>query len=134
MTPTVTELKRCSNCEEFKPRAEFHRCRSKTDGLQTRCKDCHRDIQRDWQRGEASRAIKRRNKYGIEPETVEQMRAEQGDACAICREPFTEVPRVDHCHATKKVRGLLCHLCNAGIGMLGDCPDRVSAAARYLAR
>jgi hypothetical protein len=40
---------------------------------------------------------------------------------------------VDHCHETGTVRGLLCHGCNAAIGLLGESIDRINAAAMYLA-
>lgn len=43
--------------------------------------------------------------------------------CPIC---------VDHDHTTGKVRGLLCHGCNHGIGSLKDDPAMLRAAADYL--
>ncbi len=39
---------------------------------------------------------------------------------------------VDHCHDTGKVRGLLCHNCNRGIGLLQDDPEIVRIALKYL--
>jgi hypothetical protein len=55
----------------------------------------------------------------------------QGGVCAVCQEVKTLV--VDHDHDTGKVRGLLCHGCNVGIGLLGDKSASVGRAARYLA-
>jgi hypothetical protein len=51
--------------------------------------------------------------YDITPEQYEGMLAIQGGVCAICKHP----PKnrrldVDHDHQTKRVRGLLCHVCN----------------------
>ncbi len=76
-------------------------------------------------------------KHGITPEEFDAMLAEQDGLCAICG---TDEPggygifHVDHCHDTGKVRGLLCHHCNLGIGNLGDDADRVLSAAAYLLR
>lgn len=39
---SIPETKRCSKCKELKPRSEFNRNRSKKDGLQDRCRPCHR--------------------------------------------------------------------------------------------
>jgi hypothetical protein len=58
------------------------------------------------------------------------MVSKQGGICAICRE--TKIDRIDHDHKTGKVRGLLCHCCNAALGLFRDLPDRLRAAAEYL--
>lgn len=59
----------------------------------------------------------------------------QGGACAICRLEFGDKsPRIDHCHETGVVRGLLCMKCNSGLGMFGDRPERIQAALDYLDR
>lgn len=55
---------------------------------------------------------------------------EQNGLCAICHEAPVEA--VDHNHTTGEVRGLLCHMCNRGIGFLGDSPKRLAAAYKYL--
>lgn len=57
----------------------------------------------------------------------------QGGVCAICRRPSDPAPlHVDHDHRTGAIRGLLCSPCNTAIGLLGDDPDRMMAAAAYL--
>ena len=60
----------------------------------------------------------------------EILREQQGGLCAICRQvPPTDV---DHDHNTGGVRGLLCHLCNVGVGWFRNDPERMEAAARYI--
>jgi hypothetical protein len=39
---------------------------------------------------------------------------------------------IDHCHTSNRVRGLLCHNCNVGIGNFKDAPDLLRSAAAYL--
>jgi hypothetical protein len=78
------------------------------------------------------RELKR--KYGISLQDYDAMLAQQHAACAICRRTFDRTPCVDHCHATRVVRGLLCSKCNQGLGCFDDDIDRMRAAADYLRR
>lgn len=41
---------------------------------------------------------------------------------------------MDHCHDSSRIRGLLCHTCNSGIGKLRDNPELLRKAADYLER
>lgn len=71
-------------------------------------------------------------KFGITLEQHDAMLATQGNACIICRRPFTKTPHVDHCHASGQVRGLLCSDCNPMLGFARDNPAVLKAAAEYL--
>jgi ribosomal protein L34E len=82
--------------------------------------------------------------YGMTPEEYNRKLAEQDGKCAICRKApqgrpngrAREVlePRLhnDHCHVTNRFRGLLCSNCNTGLGLFGDDPEVLMAAAEYL--
>lgn len=53
--------------------------------------------------------------------------------CAICGKVFCDDDDcIDHDHDTNELRGLLCKLCNAGIGMLKDSPEVCMKASEYL--
>jgi hypothetical protein len=72
--------------------------------------------------------------YGISRVEYDRMLAEQCGRCAICGNLPAEGKhlRVDHCHNSHLVRGLLCDSCNLGLGKFYDNPDLLAAAAKYL--
>lgn len=63
-------------------------------------------------------------KYGVTPDAWKAMFDKQGGRCAGCSKLFgksrTELPCIDHDHETMEFRGLLCHSCNRGIGLLKE--------------
>lgn len=78
---------------------------------------------------------RRRNlqRYGISEQDYSKRLAAQGGGCAVCgKKSKKRRLSVDHCHNSRKVRGILCSGCNIGIGCLGDSPERLRAAAAYL--
>lgn len=122
-------LKKCVKCDEVKPHAEFHKCSSSRDGMNSWCKSCNNDYCAKRRQGsdfkEKQRAYQLKRSYGITVDEYDEMLREQGGRCRICR---TDRPRgygtekgnlyVDHCHNTGKVRGLLCSRCNLSLGWL----------------
>jgi len=85
---------------------------------------------------EVTNAPKKRNrklvkKYGITFEDREAMKDKQQDTCAICGQT-TKTLHVDHCHRTKKVRGLLCPQHNMMIGLAKDSITILQSAIDYL--
>ena len=90
---------------------------------------------REWYRTHPHRRLATTlSKYDLTPAEFAAMAEAQGGVCAICEQPEPTRSRlaVDHDHVTGSVRGLLCHFCNQGLGLLGDDPARVEAAAAYL--
>jgi hypothetical protein len=58
-------------------------------------------------------------------EKYKSMLEEQNHVCAICKnhECNKSVKRrlsIDHCHKTKKIRGLLCNKCNISLGLIKE--------------
>jgi hypothetical protein len=74
--------------------------------------------------------------YGITCADYDRMLLEQNGVCAICgtTEPGHKKNYfcVDHCHATGKVRKLLCSACNVGLSRFKDNPELLRKAALYL--
>lgn len=77
-----------------------------------------------------------KKKYGITLEDFNQLILEQNNTCPICLRIFIDKvhPCVDHCHETKRVRGVLCRQCNAAVGQLGDTKESLERALDYLTR
>lgn len=78
--------------------------------------------------------------YGFKDlKEYEDLVASQNNLCAICGKPETVIRRgkvqrlsVDHCHTTKKIRGLLCVTCNNILGNAHDDIDKLKRAIKYL--
>lgn len=74
-------------------------------------------------------------RYGITLEQFNAMFEAQGSKCAICSTTDNGVGRsfyVDHCHHSGRVRGILCHKCNSGLGAFRDDAQIVGKALEYL--
>jgi hypothetical protein len=82
--------------------------------------------------------LQRLRKLGVTEEDYFAMLEAQGGRCAICPtdQPWSrsDTWAVDHDHETGAVRALLCHRCNTALGLLGDDPARMRAAADYVER
>ena len=69
---------------------------------------------------------------GISKEVYLAMFAAQGGVCAICKLRCVKALAVDHCHATGKIRGLLCLRCNTALGGFKDDVTVMTNAIEYL--
>ncbi len=129
------QWKSCPECGES-DRQKFYLDKNGNKS-NARCKECHKAYcKKNWhsKTREQKQASRVRAMYGIEPEQYLKMYNDQKGCCAICgEEPSTQRGlHLDHCHETGKVRGLLCHGCNVGIGSLRDDPDILKKALDYL--
>lgn len=144
--------KQCYHCKIVKDVEAFAICRAAKDGRQSWCRTCimarqkadpaykekHAAAhQRRWLSGQG-RNTHLLKTFGITLEQYNEVLAEQGGVCAICKRQQNCMRMknlaVDHNHKTGKVRGLLCGSCNCGIGHLSDNPEVAMAAAEYLKR
>lgn len=75
-------------------------------------------------------------RYQITLEEYEDRLIAQGYKCAICGKAHNPAPKrklhVDHCHATGKVRGLLCARCNGFMGTIDQDRSVISALIDYI--
>jgi hypothetical protein len=79
-----------------------------------------------------------KHKYGITIKNYEDMVEAQNNKCAICSARGEEERNgklvVDHCHASGKIRGLLCNKCNLLLGHADDTIERLERAILYLSQ
>lgn len=107
----------CNHCKESKPLEHFPKCARKKNGRMGMCKPCFRAR---YDTPEKNRISALKNRYGISVEEFESLLKKQHRVCAICGGPNQDGRRihVDHCHVTKRVRGLLCVRCNTTLGQI----------------
>ena len=128
-------LKRCTKCGEEKTLDSFPKEPRSSDGVAARCKVCTSDYQREWRERKGGNLYDRTIRYGISPEEYGELLDEQLSCCACCgsSDPKRKAGFViDHDHNTGSIRGLLCHNCNIGIGLLGDTMSGLQMAVDYL--
>ncbi len=153
MSSQLTKL--CACCRITKPLAEFGLESRRADGHRGRCLVCFWDYTKSYRSRpeviarnstpevrEKKLASRRRRKrkllYGLSEEDIAAKVTAQGGGCAICGtlDPGGRYNKfvVDHCHATGRVRGMLCFRCNHTLGRMGDNYDGAMRFLRYLAK
>ncbi len=87
------------------------------------CKICYDRWHKSTPKGrQKNREANRKCLTGWSADDVSRVWTEQSGACAICTRPMlpsgqqAESMAVDHCHTTKRPRGLLCSICNRSLG------------------
>lgn len=148
MSNTLVSLK-CSKCKDSKSPDCFYTSITSSTGYQMFCKDCNRANSREYartidvdKRRIGSRRTMLKNKYGLTLEDYDNLLKSQNGVCAICERaetsrssekgPAVDSLKVDHCHTTGKIRGLLCSECNFGISKFDDNIRHIISAANYI--
>lgn len=153
-------MKKCASkkCVLINPQilSNFYKNKSMPDGLCIHCKQCsnrsnmrhyyanhekYLEDRRQWHRKNRDRALKvgrvnwlKRN-YNITIDQYNKMLTDQLNKCAICLRSASEFKKrlaVDHCHATGKIRSLLCPNCNQMIGCSKEKISNLKSALKYL--
>ncbi len=116
-----------------------HRARHKAyyAGLSPERKAIVRTRAYEWNKEhpKSRRNIQLKAKYGLTEEAWNALFVAQGSMCGCCgaREPGYKYGwHVDHCHVSKKVRGILCHGCNTALGHADDSVARLKLLVAYL--
>lgn len=75
-----------------------------------------------------------KHNYGINLREYEDMLKLRNFECDICKAKHSDGKplRVDHCHTTGIIRGLLCTQCNFGLGHFRDDTNLLAKATEYL--
>ena len=128
-------MKQCTACGDLKPEDEFYFFKAR-NWRDSNCKKCrlaaNRDYAREYHKKHARRILLKKM-YGMSLEDYDKLLKQQDGVCAICLQDEPNGPlRVDHDHETGQVRGLLCHKCNAALGLLNDSPEIIAQALEYL--
>jgi hypothetical protein len=128
------QKKRCADCKQYKPVAEFPRNKNAKDGVHCYCKECNNRRTRESRQRlhGGSRHYHLMHRYGIGAEEFDELVRAQGGICPVCGRENPE--HVDHDHVTGKVRGILCFNCNGGLGQFRDSIDALERAVTYLLR
>ena len=130
--------KRCSACKTEKEILQFNKSKGQKFGVHNQCRQCaslwkpspealkiSRQKTREWNRLKSS---------GFTQKEYEAKLKEQNYRCAICRTTDSGPMdfHADHDHKTGEKRGVLCHKCNTGLGLLKDDIEILCAAIEYL--
>jgi len=153
--PATPGFKVCPKCQISKPFEQYPKNKRTKHGINAYCLVCaaeivrahratpegaqaHRDASKRWRDANTKRHKDNnaRWKYGVAHGGYDTLLAKQDGKCAICdsSDPGSRLERfhIDHDHASGKVRGLLCELCNRGLGSFKDRVALLSRAISYL--
>jgi hypothetical protein len=92
------------------------------------------NCQRAYTRSKIKKATLKQ-RYGLSEREYKPLVREAKGVCSICLNRFDKSRRcmaVDHDHKTGAVRGVVCSLCNAGLGHFKDKPALLRKAAKYV--
>jgi len=134
------QTKYCPQCQEIKSTVLFYRNSSNKQNCSAYCKVCQNKrttLYVNANKEKMSPHLRRyslKKRYGLSIEDYNTMLEKQNGVCAICKKPNSTNKHfaVDHCHSTKKIRGILCDNCNKGLGVYHDDTSILQNAILYL--
>ncbi len=140
----IIHTKVCIECKDSKRLKQFDYCKTCKNERKNVCISCMRKKRVDYLKLHGNNEDiskvqaqdwRLKTTYGINIETYNKMFNDQNGCCKICKIHQTDLNKnlaVDHSHTTGKVRGLLCHKCNMGIGLLQEDITILAESIKYL--
>lgn len=123
----------CNKCHRPFPVDSFYADKRYKNGVYPYCQECRKGYWRDDDRRAKRKLYDMLRRYGVTEAHYKELVASQDGKCAICcTEPESRQLHIDHDHKSGKVRGLLCHKCNNGIGLFSDSVQLLTSAVDYL--
>lgn len=148
----------CSKCGEELPLTTKHFRTHKhgRDGFRADCRVCEQMMQYryKYKRGKKYSESKKKvyqtpkgyysywksrikSQFNLTPEEIQEKMDILKGCCEICGDSLvdsmsTKSYHIDHDHRTGEVRGLLCHYCNTGIGLMKEDEEIMLRAITYL--
>lgn len=142
------EQKACSRCGAVHPASHFGMDNVAKQRRKTECKACSAKRMREYRLKNIEKARERdRGRYRSDPlrRYIQKAMRQYGldyeqaaiiaghTSCDICgRDNGGRRMALDHCHASGKLRGLLCDGCNIGLGNFRDDPHLLRLARKYV--
>lgn len=143
MLTSPNTVKDCRSCKISKSLSEFYKKKGSKDGHENSCILCRRSRMKEVDKNRYNSLTRRENHlintYVITQAVYQHLLLMQGGVCAVCGSESNgrvndQFFVVDHCHKTDQIRGLLCHPCNAALGLLKDNVNSLKSAISYLSR
>lgn len=145
-------MKYCKQCNQQKSKTEFYKHNETIDKLRNQCKNCSLlSIQKrrkenpekykeqcrktNQELKEYQYFWKAKKFFNLTKNDYLVMEKQQNYKCKICKGiqySHKQFFCIDHDHKTNKVRGLLCDLCNKGLGHFKDDCNLLRNAIEYL--
>ena len=149
-------MRTCSKCKEPKADTEFAVRDNSTGRLHAQCRKCQSDYRkkhyednldkykrkaRSWSKSNPMNGAYTKVKkhyagtYSEFVSEVKALRRDCGNKCCVCGDDESKLSRrlcIDHCHASGRLRGLLCDSCNLALGKLRENFSIVMRLADYV--
>jgi len=134
--------RKCDECKRARQRIQCREWRARNPDSYKKSIIKAKKKQQEWAKANPKaksimyRVRRLKQRYGITIEQFNSIASSQQGKCAICGTVLATLPprhtHVDHDHQTGRIRGILCHPCNIGLGNFKETIASFKAAITYL--